>query len=104
MLFPTLVARMKQVRDLAGLRIYAREIGPLVQIAVNSGEGQVLQAIRSPVDFWHNVLDMQGGQGRIVLMQLAILAPVAGPFPHPRSGLQIHDFKLPGGSRPGPDA
>ena len=62
MLFPTFVARMKQVRDLAGLRINAREIWTLVQIAVNTGEGQILEVIRSAVNFGDDMFDMQGGQ------------------------------------------
>jgi len=53
---------MKQVRDLAGLRINAREIWTLVQIAVNTGEGQILEVIRSAVNFGDDMFDMQGGQ------------------------------------------
>jgi hypothetical protein len=64
----------------------------------------MLQIVPSAVNLGNDVLDMQNGQWRIILMQLAVFALVASPFPHPRSGLQIHYLMPPAGSHPGPGA
>ena len=44
-----------------------------------------------------DVLDVKRGKGRIFLSQLAILAPIAGTFPHRRSERRAHPLRF--GSR-----
>jgi len=36
--------------------------GPIVQIAINAGKGQVIEGVCASVHFWDNVLDMERGQ------------------------------------------
>ena len=41
-----------------------------------------------------DVLDVKRGKGRIFLSQLAILAPIAGTFPHRRSERRAHPLRF----------
>ena len=100
-LIPTLLARMEQLRDERGFRIKAGKVRPIVKIA---GERQIPQIVRPAVCFGDDVFDVEDGQRRVVLMQLAVFATVARPFPHARPGVRIHGFRPPWRSFPGPDA
>jgi hypothetical protein len=87
---PTVSPWMEQRGDPIGLRIDAGQIRPLVQVAVNAGQGEVRQVIRAAVDLGHNVLDVQNSQGGIALVKLAVFAPVAGSLPHLGSRPGVH--------------
>jgi hypothetical protein len=60
-----------------------------VEVAVNAGEAEIALVVRTAMFERPDVIDMKGGQGRIVLMDLAILAAVVGTLPHesPRGGV-----------------
>ena len=92
---------MEQLRDERGFRIKAGKVRPIVKIA---GERQIPQIVRPAVCFGDDVFDVEDGQRRVVLMQLAVFATVARPFPHARPGVRIHGFRPPWRSFPGPDA
>ena len=103
MLAPTVVPRVKQLRNLIRFRIYARQVRTFVQVAVHAGEGQVVEVIRAAMTFGTDVFEVEGGQGRILLVKLAILAPVAGSLPNFRSIRRVHRLTTPENSLGEPD-
>jgi hypothetical protein len=79
--FPALVSRMKQLRHPIRLRVNARQVRAFVKITVNASQSQIVEIITTAVEFRENVLDVQDCQRRVVLMQLAVLATIAGALP-----------------------
>jgi hypothetical protein len=73
---PKVTARMKQFGQLAGLRIVASNVGTFVKVAIDAREREVVWLVGPTMLLWPNVLDVQGGQGRLVLVQPAVLAAV----------------------------
>jgi len=67
---------MEQSHDLSRGWIDAGEIGTLVQIAVDASEREILLIIAPPVLAGNDVLDMQSGKRRIVLMKETILTAI----------------------------
>ncbi len=61
-----------------------------MQIAVNAGERQIVEFIQAVVKAWNDVLNVERRQRRILLMQLAVFAPLAGAFPDRGSRRGIH--------------
>ena len=90
MIIPLLLARVKQWGDFAGLRINAREIGAFAQVAVNAREAEVRLVVGAAVLARADVLDVQGGEGRVVLMKLAILAAIRSAPTHQGARRGIH--------------
>src|SRR5712691_8180025 len=85
---------MKQARHAAGLGIYTRQICPLVQIAVNTRHGKVLEIITAAVNPWNYVLDMKRRQWGISLKQPTVLATIARALSNAGSGRRVHHFCL----------
>ena len=82
MILPPLLARMKECGDSAGERVNACEVGAFAQVAVYAREAEVGFVIGAAVLARTDVLDVEGGEWRIILMQAAILAAVRGPLAH----------------------
>ena len=59
---PYITPRMKEGRDLVRLGINTCKVGPLVQVAMVTGEGEVLRVIGAPVLLRNDVLNMKGRQ------------------------------------------
>ncbi len=53
-----------------------------MKVAVDTGETEVRIIVGAAVFERANVFDVQRGEGRIVLMGLAILASLVGTLPH----------------------
>jgi len=49
-----------------------------VKIAIDAGKGEIVSVIAAAVNFRNDVLDVERGQRRIILMQMTILASVLG--------------------------
>ena len=47
-----------------------------MKIAIDAGKGEIVDVIATAVNFGNDVLDMERGQRRIILMQMTILASV----------------------------
>jgi hypothetical protein len=77
MLVPVLLARVKERGQSIGLGINSSEIGAFVEITVDAGETEVRFIVSAAVLDRADVLDVQGGEGRVFLMGLAILAAVS---------------------------
>ena len=82
MIFPPLLARMKEGGDSARERVNAGEVGAFAQIAVYAREAEVEFVIGAAVLARADVLDVEGGERRVILMQAALLAAVRGPLAH----------------------
>ena len=65
-----------------------------MKITVNASQGQVVVVVGAAMDPWNDVLDMKCGKRRIFLSKLAILAPISGTFPHPRSERRAHPLRF----------
>ena len=78
MLIPPLASRVKQLPYFIGLRIDPCQVSPFVQIAVDASQSKVVEVIAPAVNFWNDVLNVKGGQRRVILMQMTILASVLG--------------------------
>ncbi len=61
MIFPSVTSRMKQLRRFARFRINSSQIRTFVKIAVDTGKGQIVQAVRSSMNARDDVLDVQDG-------------------------------------------
>lgn len=49
-----------------------------MKIAIDAGKGEIVEVIVTAVNFGNDVLDMERGERRIILMQMTILASVLG--------------------------
>ncbi len=59
MLAPAIGARMKESREETGVRIEAREIGPLLAIADMTGQREVVRLVAAPVLLRYDVLNVK---------------------------------------------
>ena len=82
MILPSLLARVEQLGDRAGERVNAGQVGAFVEIAVDAGEAEIGCVIGAAVLARTDVLDVQGGERGVILMQVAILAAVGRPLAH----------------------
>ena len=82
MILPSLLARMKECGDSAGERVNAREVGAFAQVAVYAREAEIGFVIGAAVLARADVLDVEGGEWRVILMQATILTAVHGPLAH----------------------
>ena len=80
MFAPRLLAWMKEWSDLVVQWINSRQIRTFPQIAINAGRGQIREIVCTAMLARNNMFHLQWSQGRILLMALAILAPLAGTF------------------------
>ena len=94
MIFPPLVSWMKQLGDSTSFRIDPREVRTFVKITVNASQSQVIGVVAAAMYPWDNMLDVKSGQWRVLLSKLAILAPIFGTFPHPRSERRAHSLRF----------
>ena len=81
---------MKQQRDSTGFGINARQIIRFGQIAVDTGEREVVRGVGAAMFFRNDVFELQWNQWGLVLVQLAILAPMVGSFPDVASRFGVH--------------
>ena len=94
MVFPSLLARVEQLGDRAGERVNARQVGAFAEVAVDAREAKIGFVIGAAVLARADVLDVQGRERRVILMQVAILAAVRGPLAHEGSRRLCHDPAL----------
>lgn len=78
---PIVASRVEQRRDFFGLRVNTGQVGPFVQIAINAGQRKIVEIVSAAVDFGGDMLDMEGGQRGIVLVESAIFTAIFGTFP-----------------------
>ena len=71
---------MKQLCNLIRFRIDTRQVCPLVQIAIDTGESKVLEIIGAAMNLRNDMFDVKCGQRRIILMQTTIFASILGAF------------------------
>ena len=76
---PIIRPRMKQAREFAGLRVYARKVCAFMEIAVMTGERQILQRVFAFVLARHDVFDVKL-QWLLRLGETAILTAILGTF------------------------
>ena len=92
--FPPLLARVEQLGDRAGERVNAGQVGAFVEIAVDAREAEIGLIIGAAVLARADVLDVEGGERRVILMQVAILAAVCRPLAHQGSRRLRHEAAL----------
>jgi len=85
---------MKQLGDPTSFGIDPREVWAFVKITVNASQSQVVEIVAAAMNPRDDMLDVKCGQRRIFLSQLAILAPISGTFPHPRSERRAHPLRF----------
>src|SRR5437867_4360738 len=83
MLCPFVLPRVKQRNDLAGFRINASQIRAFLQVAMPTGEREVVMLLRATVLRSDNVFDVER-PAESLLRHARILAPVAGRGVAPR--------------------
>ena len=62
MVVPILTPRVEQLGDLVRLRIDARQVRSFVQIAIDAGKGEIVEAIGPTMNLRDDMLDMKCGQ------------------------------------------
>ena len=62
MICPLMASRVEELRDEIRVRVDARQIRALMEIAVDAGEGQIVEVIRAAVTSGNNMLDVQRSQ------------------------------------------
>jgi hypothetical protein len=67
-LIPGIATWVKEPGDLPGLGIDPGEIGALVKVAIDACEREVVRIVPSTMLPWDDVLHVQRGEGRILLM------------------------------------
>lgn len=81
---------MKQQRDMSGFGIDACQITRFGQIAVDTGECEVVLGVGAAMFFRNDVFELQWNQWGLILVQLAILAPMVGSFPDVAFRFGVH--------------
>ena len=92
--FLPLLARVEQPGERAGERVNAGQVGAFVEIAVDAREAEIGLIIGAAVLARADVLEVQGRERRVILMQAAILAAVRGPLAHEGSRRLRHEAAL----------
>jgi hypothetical protein len=99
MLFPSMSSRMKQFGYSIRFRINAGEVRTFVQITVDARAREIVDLIAAAVNTRDNMFNVENGEWRVVLMNLAILATIVGPFSNRGSRRGIHPYDEPTISR-----
>ena len=60
-----------------------------MQIAIDAGKREVVDVVSFTMDRWNNVLNVERRPGRIILMQVAILASVVSALLNVCSNLSV---------------
>lgn len=68
MVVPILPPGMEQFGNLVRLRIDARQVRPLMQVAINTGKGKVVGIVSPAMNLRNNMLNMQRDQRRVVAL------------------------------------
>ncbi len=87
---PRVATRIEQLGQFPRLRIVARDITSFVKIAVAARRRQIIQVVASAMFAGKNVLDVECGQRRLVLVTPAILATKTGTTANVASRCGIH--------------
>jgi hypothetical protein len=87
MAFPALATRMKENDNLPS--DHARQISSLRQITFWASEAKVFRFVPSIVLAWNDVLNMEGVEIEIVLMDSTVFAAMMSPLPDERPSLGI---------------
>jgi len=90
MFMPQLTAKMEQLGQLSRFGIVTCHITSFMQVAVDASQREIVEVIAPAVFSRQNMLDVQGGQGRLVLMQSAILATETCPVANVASRGGVH--------------
>ncbi len=90
MILPQLASRMEQFGQLSRFRIKTSYIASFMQIAVDAGQSKVAEVVTSAMFPRKDMLDMQGSQGRLILVQTTILATEICPLANLVSRGGIH--------------
>src|SRR5438309_3138404 len=78
---PLVTTRIEEPNFLPGLRVSARQIRPLAQIARVARQCAVVRVVAAAVLPGDDVLDVERPVGVVVLMDAAVFAAPAGPPP-----------------------
>ena len=62
MFIPPLTARVEELGDLARLRVNSRQIGALVQVAIDAGKSKIADFVGAAVLSGDDVLDVESRQ------------------------------------------
>jgi hypothetical protein len=89
MLCPLLAAWIEKLNDLSSIGVNSSKVCPLVQIAVNTGEREIGKPVSASVLLRHDMLNLESGERRLHLSQLAILTPITSTSSHPPPRLLI---------------
>ncbi len=86
---PLFLARVEQRHHLVGFGIEAGQIGALEQIAADASQSQIAIIIPSAVLLWDHMLNLEGREGRMLLLESAILTTIVRPITNelPESGI-----------------
>ena len=79
MFLPSVNSRIEKHRDRVAFRIDAREVRTLVQIAIDTGQREILQLISAAMLLWSHVFYVQNREWGVVLMKFAVFAPIFRP-------------------------
>lgn len=70
--------------------INAGQISAFMQIAVDAGEGKIANIIATAMLPGNDVLNVEGGKGRVVLMQLTVFATITSALANENSRRFLH--------------
>lgn len=90
MLSPWLSSRMKQRNNVARLGINSSEVWSFVEIAVDAGEREIVELVRSAMLARDNVFHMQCGEQGICLPELTVFAAILGSPSHRCTSRFVH--------------
>lgn len=93
MIFPVIQARMIQAGDFFASRIDSGEVDPFAQIAVVTGEREIVRGVFSAMPPGNDMFDVKG-ERFLVLMYLAILATVFRASPDQLTQPVVHQAAL----------
>ena len=93
MVSPIVLPGVEEIRHTASLGIDAAQVSSFVKVAIDAGQREVLRVISPTMNFWNNMLDVEGCQRRIVLVKLTVFASVGGTQTHAGSQRPVHRYE-----------
>ncbi len=77
MIVPNKTSWVKQFRHCSGSGINSGQVRTFVQVAIDAGQGQVIEVVRAAMNLWDDVFDVKHCKRRAVLMKMTILTGLA---------------------------
>ncbi|HVJ86276.1 MAG TPA: hypothetical protein VM452_11570 [Caulifigura sp.] len=90
---PDVLPWMKETRHDAGFRIDPRQIRALVEVAGNTGEGQIREIVRSTMLPRNDMFDLVADERKFTFRQVTVFTALSGSGANLMPNIDIHELE-----------